>query len=140
MNKQYVFVYDMLRRECGNNFLLGDSRLVGEAITAESYAMYVTLIPYVVRDQAVGWIVGEVYEVDDATLHDLDRVEGHPYWYSRAMAPVILQDGKRVNAWIYFASEGPGELLRSGDYLAWLLTGGSQRSSATSYAAPGAGN
>lgn len=140
MNKQYVFVYDMLRRECGNNFLLEDSRFIGEAVTAEPYAMYVTLIPYVVRDQAVGRIVGEVYEVDDTTLHDLDRVEGHPYWYSRSMAPVILQGGERVNAWVYFCPEGPGELLHSGDYLAWLLTGGSRSSAAGSYVTPGTGN
>ncbi len=43
-------------------------------------------------------IVGEVYEVDEATLAELDRLEGHPEFYRRT--EIALADGARVEAYV----------------------------------------
>ena len=43
--------------------------------------------------------------VDARTLATIDRKEGHPRYYSRASAPIVvrLQRGEDISAWVYIA-------------------------------------
>ncbi len=113
---EYVFVYGTLRRSFQNHRLLSRSACLGGASTRERYALYVSEYPCVVRDQPVSPIVGEVYKVDPATLMVLDALEEHPQVYRREKVPVVLDDGREIEAWLYFHPRPSGRLIASGDY------------------------
>ena len=116
MNRQHlVFVYGTLRQGHGNHHLLKDAYSYGVGSTVDSYAMYLTSgYPYVTSSEAHYPIVGEMYAVDDATLEELDRMEGHPRYYERREISVIV-DGERYSPWMYFRNP-PGVLMQCGDY------------------------
>ncbi|WP_017981095.1 gamma-glutamylcyclotransferase family protein [Methanocaldococcus villosus] len=113
---QYIFVYGTLRRGFWNNKLLKNSKFIGKGRTKEKYAMYADIIPYVVEDEKVSHIVGEVYEVDEEILKKIDALEDHPHCYRRKKVPIILENGEEIEAWLYFYPEPYGILVKSGDY------------------------
>jgi gamma-glutamylaminecyclotransferase len=115
--KHIIFVYGTLRNGFGNHYLLESSTFIGVAKTKEKYALYARGIPFLSRTKAVSTVLGEVYAVDETTLGRLDQLEGHPTWYRREKAVVVLHDGTEVVAWIYFCDQPEGELIESGDYL-----------------------
>lgn len=94
-----IFVYGTLLRGESNHRLLEHSTFVREARTGPGFQMhslggfpgatYVTL--------GFARVVGEVYDVDIATLARIDGLEGHPNFYERKL--VTLDGGER--AWIY---------------------------------------
>ncbi|HJL14439.1 MAG TPA: gamma-glutamylcyclotransferase family protein, partial [Sandaracinaceae bacterium LLY-WYZ-13_1] len=51
-------------------------------------------------------VVGEVYEVDGATLERLDRLEGHPGFYRRRQ--VELDDGRSAIAYLLSPAQAAG--------------------------------
>ena len=71
---------------------------------------------------------GEVYQVSDAAtvLAALDEIEGYTpadldrSLYLRHLTPVTLNEGRTVEAWVYFynAPLGRASRIPSGDYLA----------------------
>jgi gamma-glutamylcyclotransferase (GGCT)/AIG2-like uncharacterized protein YtfP len=73
---------------------------------------------------------GEVHRMldTDAVLSTLDEIEGFSSdepdasLYTRALIPVTFEDGRVVNAWVYFynAPLGRAERIESGDYLEHL--------------------
>jgi gamma-glutamylaminecyclotransferase len=87
------------------------------AKTKKRYALYGHWIPFLSRIASVSQVTGEVYSVDDATLLNLDQLEGHPDMYKREQAEVILQDGTEIIAWVYFCDTPRGDLIESGDFL-----------------------
>jgi gamma-glutamylcyclotransferase (GGCT)/AIG2-like uncharacterized protein YtfP len=50
-------------------------------------------------------IVGDLLQVDAATLAITDRIEGHPVYYRRTQVTVQTTDGD-VTAWVYWAPAG----------------------------------
>jgi gamma-glutamylaminecyclotransferase len=112
-----VFVYGTLRKECGNHYLLNHSKFFGTAKTKDRYALYASEIPFLSRAKSVSQVTGEVYVVDTATLKRLDQLEGHPDWYRREQAEVVLDDGTELSAWVYFNDAPQGKLIESGDFL-----------------------
>jgi len=74
-----------------------------------------------------GHIWGEVYEMSDAAavLAALDDIEGYRHddpdrsLYMRKQVDVVLPDGTRAQAWVYFynAPLGRAQPITSGDYL-----------------------
>ncbi len=77
-----------------------------------------------------GRVWGEVYGVLDSrlVLEALDEIEGHSpgktesSLYNRVKTPVMLEDGRVVDAWAYFynAPLGGAQRIESGDYLEHL--------------------
>jgi gamma-glutamylcyclotransferase (GGCT)/AIG2-like uncharacterized protein YtfP len=73
---------------------------------------------------------GEVHEMieADVVLPALDEIEGYSVsepvtsLYTREEVPVTLEDGRVVQAWVYFynAPLGRAERIESGDYLQHL--------------------
>jgi gamma-glutamylaminecyclotransferase len=116
MKEQHlVFVYGTLRQVQSNHKLLGDAHCYGTGSTREMYAMYVSGgYPYVISTEARYPIVGELYAVDDATLDTLDKMEGHPRYYTRREI-VVDVEGMEYSAWMYFR-DPHGTLLPTGDY------------------------
>lgn len=112
-----IFVYGTLRKGYGlHSQCLTNSKFLGDAETVEKYAMYVNAIPYVIKDDKVSTIKGEVYLVDPYTLEAIDRIEGHPNWYRREKIKVKYNTGKTDKAWLYFSRQRSGDLFEEGDY------------------------
>jgi gamma-glutamylaminecyclotransferase len=112
-----IFVYGSLRRGERANGLLADATFVGEARTAVGFTLYdLGSFPGVVRcgDRAV---LGELYEVDDATLERLDRYEGHPHFYLRQA--IDLEGGARAETYLLRKEQvRGGDVVLSGDWFA----------------------
>jgi gamma-glutamylcyclotransferase (GGCT)/AIG2-like uncharacterized protein YtfP len=77
-----------------------------------------------------GRVRGEVHEMlePQAVLSELDGIEGYrasepeSSLYTRVRTPVMLDDGRATEAWVYFynAPLGRAERITSGDYLEHL--------------------
>ena len=66
-------------------------------------------------------VAGELLAVDAATFARLDRLEGYPNFYGRRRVPVLLDDGTRVNAWVYVMRNRPANAvpIPGGDWRAY---------------------
>jgi gamma-glutamylaminecyclotransferase len=117
MHKHLVFVYGSLRAGSWYHeaYLCG-AELLGRARTVDKHAMYFSYVPYVYKNEPVSRIRGEVYAVAGPRLARLDELEDHPTVYRREEVEVELDNGKRVQAWMYFYPERPGRLIPSGDF------------------------
>ncbi|MBZ0120715.1 MAG: gamma-glutamylcyclotransferase [Sandaracinaceae bacterium] len=93
-----VFVYGSLRRGERANGFLADAMFVGLARTVPGFTLYdLGAFPAMVQT-GEGSVLGELYDVDDATLARLDRYEGHPHFYLRQ--PITLEHGGRAEAYL----------------------------------------
>ncbi len=111
-----VFAYGTLRRGFSNHHFMHGARLLGGATTRGRYAMYVEGCPYLVQEEERYTVMGEVYEVSDAVLMTLDALEEHPTVYERRRIPVVLDSGREITAWCYFARAPRGRLQPQGDF------------------------
>jgi len=121
--KHKVFVYGTLRKGLENHSQLENAKFLGLAKTKEKYKLTASSIPFVSKSEKISHIIGEVYEVDDRLLEKLDIFEDHPDWYKREKIKVILENGKEIDAWIYFNEiTEEKELIQSGDYKEFVNT------------------
>jgi len=123
-----VFVYGTLRKGFGNHRLLEDAKFIGDGeISGHLYLCYG--LPMVLRHKdtpreegssGTPRVVGEVYEVDQFQLGDLDTLEGHPTCYKREVTNVTMEDGTSIPAHCYFMPQHRlhknATLIESGDY------------------------
>lgn len=102
-NKNIVFVYGtFMRGKIGHSVMktasIGGCKYLGPAYTVQHFSMYdCGEFPTVVQDPNGFPLKGEVYEVDDATLHLMDDIEGHPDFFERR--EFLLDTGQL--AWVY---------------------------------------
>ncbi len=112
-----VFVYGTLKKGHQNHHHIKNSEFIGNGRTIEKYAMYQKDYPFVVKTEAVSFIYGEIYSVDDSLLALLDHLEHHPEWYCREKVDVILDgDCKTIPVWLYFNATPEGTLVESGEF------------------------
>ena len=79
--------------------------------------MYQKHYPFVVKNEAVSFIYGEIFSVDDNKLALLDHIEQHPTWYYREEVDVVLDDDARIiPVWLYFNDTPEGTLVKSGEF------------------------
>ena len=116
MTLHTLFVYGTLKRSFSNHHLLENSQFLGTGYTRTKYAMYTSGIPFVVKAEEVSHIYGELYQVDDTTLKQLDWLEGHPNWYCREQVEIVSASEQTVSAWLYFYPEKNGRLNITGVY------------------------
>jgi gamma-glutamylcyclotransferase (GGCT)/AIG2-like uncharacterized protein YtfP len=115
-NNTRVLVYGTLKQGHGNHRLLAGSNMLGRVRVEGPFDMLcLGGFPGVVwldgDDAAEVPVYGEVYKVNEATLHSLDLLEGHPRFYERKKVWVTLPDEKRVKAWMYLL---PSNFMRDG--------------------------
>lgn len=92
-----VFVYGTLLAGEANHALLASSRLISAASTRPTYSLYdFGPYPALVRG-GTSEVLGELYQVEVATLAALDELEEHPEVYQRRC--IVLAGGPR--AWTY---------------------------------------
>ncbi len=106
--KKLLFVYGTLKRGFWNNALLKRAKFIGEGVTRERFKLYTVGFPYAVPDSGGLPVKGEVYEVDQKTLSELDNLEGYPVHYKRKPVKVKLNSGREVEALMYYREEPRG--------------------------------
>lgn len=106
----YLFVYGTLKKGFGNHVLLDGCRFMQEATTKPFYRLYdCGPYPCLVKAKQGRAISGEVYEVDDATLKRLDRLEGVPFLYQRDT--IELSNCDRFFPIAYFYQEDVSDFI-----------------------------
>ncbi len=113
--KTRVFVYGTLLSGEPNHRLLASAARVGEARTEPAFDLVsLGAFPAMVAGGRTA-VAGEVYEVDAATLADLDRLEGHPRFYQRRR--IRLEDGGEVLAYVFTSEQARGRpAIASGNW------------------------
>lgn len=110
-----VLVYGSLMSGQGNHRFLAGARFVAIAHTEPVFTLVsLGAFPALVAGGATS-VRGELYEVDDATLTALDRLEGAPTFYRRELVP--LRGGARVFAYVLASrAERRHDIVESGDW------------------------
>ena len=114
----HLFVHGTLRRGCGDNKFISTGIFLGSAETAQPYALCLVKNKPLVTKRPVATIKGEVYEVTDEILALVDRLSGHPRINQRELVTVRLEDGRTLDAWLYFHLQPlhNAVLIESGNY------------------------
>ena len=111
-----VAVYGTLKRGGSNHRLLAGSKMVLQGTTCNKYRMVATGVPFVLPYNSEGHNIDiETYALDDGTLEQVDRLEGHPNWYKREVVCVKDKDDKKLHAHLYInaGANDTGEWLQS---------------------------
>jgi gamma-glutamylcyclotransferase (GGCT)/AIG2-like uncharacterized protein YtfP len=126
-----LFVYGTLRNDPGNEkfaLLAQQAAYVGKA-RAHGNLYDLGAYPGMVHsDQVNRYVVGEVYSLNPnnaaQTWQLLDEYEGCTETdreYDRRLIPVVLEDGRALEAWAYILRSVPetAVIVPGGDYLLW---------------------
>jgi len=98
-----VFVYGTLLRGGRYHEVLAGARFEGEALTVAAFEL-VDLGPYpALVSTGRTHVAGELYQVDEATLQALDRLEAAPELYQRVA--IELSDGSRALSYVMAAEK-----------------------------------
>jgi gamma-glutamylaminecyclotransferase len=111
-----IFVYGTLKRNKQFNYIMKRAKFIGEAETIEKYALYFDHIPYMVKNEKISNVKGEVYEVTSDLLKLIDDFEEHPDYYKREEIRVKLENGDIISVWAYLFPEKRGNLIESGEF------------------------
>lgn len=124
MNEHLVFVYGTLRRGGVRAMpnLFPDAKFIGQAQVGGS--LYdLGAFPGLLLDESSSQVTGEVYEIDDGILGELDDIEASSN-YVRRQVEISLGDHKRT-CWIYepdpefYSLHKP---ITSGDWIEYART------------------
>jgi gamma-glutamylaminecyclotransferase len=115
----YFFAHGDLRQGGRSKLIMADSTFVGGAETEEAFALFAIDKKPVITRRPATKVKGDVYSVTEEKLIALDRFEGHPRITKREEVPVRLEDGRTVEAWIYFNIQPlhNSVLIESGDFM-----------------------
>ena len=106
-----IFVYGTLKEGFCNFHVNRGRRVDGDYATVQAHALYILgprHLPWLVQQPGQGGpVVGQLFEVDDTTLTDMDRLERitDPMWYRReALAVRPVEGGTERTVWVYMGS------------------------------------
>ncbi|CAD5213355.1 unnamed protein product [Bursaphelenchus okinawaensis] len=130
MSKHLVFVYGTLKRNEPNhqvmsNTLRGVASFAGTARMTQKYPLIISTqynIPFLLKDAGNGeYVQGELYNVEDEKLVELDELENHPHFYVRHEEKFELisdKNGEKIKgnviAWVYLLPTWTASLLEQG--------------------------
>lgn len=109
-----VFMYGTLKKGQPNEYFMNSLPCIeylGLAETCKKYPLIINRdqwnLPMLLNREEEGKAVkGEVYQVNDDSLKELDRFEGHPEFYERTEIEVeLIKDSKVVRCWTYFIKD-----------------------------------
>jgi gamma-glutamylcyclotransferase (GGCT)/AIG2-like uncharacterized protein YtfP len=127
-----IFVYGTLRKSGARTIsalfptvkFVGEGKVRGQLFDLGSY-------PGLRLDENSESVIGEVYQIADEMLADLDEIEGcYPddddaSLYLRREVTVELIDGTKINCWTYECNENNfqlDKLIDSGDWISYVKT------------------
>lgn len=105
--KELLFAYGSMKRDFANHYRLQYDRFMGKAITCKNYNMYPVstfMFPYMIEDENIHPIKGELYELTHSQIKSIDQFEGTPNHYYRKEIEVQCED-KIYKAYAYFRSQ-----------------------------------
>jgi gamma-glutamylcyclotransferase (GGCT)/AIG2-like uncharacterized protein YtfP len=113
-----LFVYGSLRKDLWNHFFLKTSQYIGKYKTVEKHILYIDgNIPYLSTKEKRYHIKGELYDVSEETLKEIDLLEDEGKWYTRKKILVINEEGNIIEAQSYYNDNIKNEkLLDTDDY------------------------
>jgi gamma-glutamylcyclotransferase (GGCT)/AIG2-like uncharacterized protein YtfP len=124
MNKHLVFVYGSLRRGGAGamSIRFPKSRFVAEAkVSGSLYDL--GAYPGLILDESASLVVGEVYEVDDEILKQLDDFESSSHYWRKQ---VKISLGTHIKkCWVYAPNPeafSKQTLITSGDWIEYART------------------
>lgn len=97
----YVFVYGTLKRSEPNHCWLnrsenGFAKFLGTGSTIEKFPLVIGTrynIPFLLDKRGIGnHVQGEVYEIDDNMLGNLDILEDYPTFYDREIQMIHMEE------------------------------------------------
>ncbi len=101
MANTLLFVYGTLKRGCCNHHRLIGQEFVGVARTLALYRLYrIDWHPGLVAAELGVAVEGELWAVDERTLHRLDEYEGVPTWFDRRPVRLAAIE-ERAEAYFY---------------------------------------
>ena len=107
-----IFVFGTLKQGFCNFHVNRGRRLGGDFVTVEPHSLYILgprHLPWLVRQAGQGGpVAGQLFEVDDVTLAEMDRLERitEPLWYRReTLAVRPRQGGAEQAVWVYMGSQ-----------------------------------
>ncbi|CAJ0583746.1 unnamed protein product, partial [Mesorhabditis spiculigera] len=114
-----VFVYGTLKSGEPNFHVMSETdgiySSIGKGRTLHTYPLIIASpfnVPMVIFDRGNGHrIHGEVYQVNDVKLAELDKLECHPDDYRREIEQIELEDGTVINAWMYSVRDVKPEIF-----------------------------
>jgi gamma-glutamylcyclotransferase (GGCT)/AIG2-like uncharacterized protein YtfP len=117
-NKHLVFVYGTLKYGNRNYYnFLTESDYIGDAITCDDhYQLYCNgSFPMTIDREQEGFhrIKGEIFEVNDHVLRNLDMLESNGHLYTRKIKKFMIDTmsesvSQEVEAWIYLFNKYKG--------------------------------
>jgi gamma-glutamylaminecyclotransferase len=121
----HLFVFGTLKQGFGNFHVNRGRRVSGDFVTVEPHPLFIVgprHLPWLLERPGQGLAVtGQLFEVDDAALAAMDRLErvDEPDWYERrciAVRPSGDAAAEPVQAFVYFGSGGGmvGKLVHAG--------------------------
>lgn len=125
--RNWVALYGTLRRG-GSNFRLLDnpeSKYITTGTVAGFRMHSLGGFPGIIPDKEAKPIVAELFEVSDTVLKSLDRLEGHPNFYTRTSAELVDKAGAKFPMEIYVFNSngrGMGPLIENGDWMEYAKT------------------
>ncbi|EDW61830.2 putative gamma-glutamylcyclotransferase CG2811 isoform X1 [Drosophila virilis] len=115
-----VFVYGTLKSGEPNHHWLttktnGHARFLAKGTTMIRFPLVIGTrynIPFLLDKQGVGHNVqGEIYEVDDTMLSNLDVLEDYPRYYDREPQTILTDQNEKLECWLYLIRNYPDALL-----------------------------
>lgn len=103
-----VFVYGSLKKGFHNDHYLRESKFISKAFTSHLHWEMISLGGFPAVILGKGIVLGELYEVNDRTLINLDRLEGEGHFYTKQLIPVTVPIGGSYNiAFMYILNTPP---------------------------------
>ncbi|MCP4812801.1 MAG: gamma-glutamylcyclotransferase [Planctomycetaceae bacterium] len=97
-----LFVYGTLKRGCSRERFLQGQKCLGAAMTRPGYCLYDNgSYPAMVREPGADPVQGELWEVDEACVEQLDQVEGVPTLYQREIVELVAPFSQPAETYLY---------------------------------------
>jgi gamma-glutamylaminecyclotransferase len=101
-----IFVYGSLKKNFGNNRFLINSNFISNAYIEGKYKMInLGSFPGVLKSNNIKKIFGEVYEVNNNVLSNIDALEGNPTFYKRIDENAVLENNEIVKVQFYLLND-----------------------------------
>lgn len=135
-----IFVFGTLKEGFRNFHVNRGTRVGGDVITVQPYPLHIMgsrRLPWMLNRPGEGLpVIGQLFEVDEATLAAMDQLErvDDPLWYQRQRIDVRphprAADDAVIDAWVYFGSEAgfAGQAVHAGPLAEYTLALAEQHS------------
>ncbi len=91
--KYKLFTYGTLMKGQCRHHVLQDAKYLGDAVLRDYCLLELGSYPGAIRKERFN-VYGEVYEIPEKLVPELDRIEGEGYLYERKTVDVTMDDGK----------------------------------------------